>query len=70
MKLDTSKRNYSVSDRASAGMARFFTDHYERLNGGFKDHELGDTLMSDVYGNNWEGTRHYWLTLMNLWMRK
>ncbi|KAG9191287.1 hypothetical protein G6011_09375 [Alternaria panax] len=71
MTVDTEKREYSLSDRASPATARFLTSHYEKAEDGFDDHGLEDELMADAYGEDWrEKDRLYWLNKMDLWVRK
>jgi len=71
MEVNTEKRKYSFSERASPHVARHFTNHYEREEDRFEDHGLDDELMADVYGEDWvEKDRMYWLNNMDLWVRK
>jgi hypothetical protein len=71
MTVDTAKREYSLSDRASPAAARFLTSHYEKTEDGFEEHGLDDELMADAYGDDGEEkNRLYWLNRMDLWVRK
>jgi hypothetical protein len=70
MDLDISKREYSFRERGSPAVARVLLNHYEKLEGEFKDHDLQSELMEDAYGKDWKKNgRKYWLNSMNLWTR-
>ena len=71
MEVNTEKRKYSFSERASPHVARHFINHYEREEDRFEDYGLDDELMADAYGEDWvEKDRMYWLNNMDLWVRK
>ncbi|RAR08663.1 hypothetical protein DDE83_005867 [Stemphylium lycopersici] len=71
MELDADKREYSVRDRASPGVARFLMGHYEKVDAEFDGYALESDFMADVYGKDWyEQNRYYWLNSMELWARR
>ncbi|KAI4652094.1 hypothetical protein J4E93_002291 [Alternaria ventricosa] len=71
MEVDTEKREYSFSERASPAVAQHLTNQYEREEDMFGHHGLEDELMADAYGADWvENNRFYWLNNMDLWVRK
>lgn len=68
MKLDPSKRMYSLTDRSSPSVARFLTQGYTSQ--GFENHELEPELWDDVYQRDPQNDRVYWLGSMQLYTRR
>ncbi|KAJ4366471.1 hypothetical protein N0V83_008107 [Neocucurbitaria cava] len=69
MKPDTEKTEYTLRDRDAPHVARWLSEQYSKLEGGFEEHHLEPELRRDVYEESAREDR-YWLKKMDLWVRK
>lgn len=67
MELDPQRELYTLGDRSSPAVARFLTEQYVMSD--FKDQVLEKELAEDLFGVE-ETNRPYWLTKMQLHLRK